>query len=245
MMVKEYNQMLYKLSESKAELEQTQRERAWREMAQQVDHEIKNPLTPMKLTLQQLERSLNNDADSKEKTLKALDSLLTQVEILNDIASSFSTFARMPEPDIKRIELIGLLKRAIDLHHHTGDIQFRYKGKEMFVMGDDQLLGRIFSNIILNAFQAARPGVAMLVEISVEAENDFCRITFRDNGKGIDEKVAERVFIPHFSTKRSGSGLGLAIAKQGIEHMRGKIWFESEAGEGTTFYIELPSNTTR
>lgn len=245
MMVKEYNQMLYKLSESKAELEQTQRERAWREMAQQVAHEIKNPLTPMKLTLQQLERSLNNDTDSKEKTLKALDSLLTQVETLNDIASSFSTFARMPEPDIKRIELTGLLKRAIDLHHHTGDIQFSFKGKEMFVMGDDQLLGRIFSNIILNAFQAARPGVAMLVEISVEAENDFCRITFRDNGKGIDEKVAERVFIPHFSTKRSGSGLGLAIAKQGIEHMRGKIWFESKVGEGTTFYIELPSNSAR
>ncbi|HEX5168130.1 MAG TPA: HAMP domain-containing sensor histidine kinase [Cyclobacteriaceae bacterium] len=240
LMVKEYNQMLYKLSESKAELEQTHRERAWREMAQQVAHEIKNPLTPMKLTLQQLERSLGNDAVSKEKATKALTSLLSQVEILNDIASSFSTFARMPEPDIKRIELISLLKRAVDLHHHSGTIQFRSKAREIYAMGDDQLLGRIFSNIILNAFQAAKPGTALLLEISVENENGVSRITFHDNGKGIDEKVAERVFIPHFSTKRSGSGLGLAIAKQGIEHMKGRIWFESKVGEGTFFYIELP-----
>jgi signal transduction histidine kinase len=240
MMVKEYNQMLYNLSESKAELERTHRERAWREMAQQVAHEIKNPLTPMKLTLQQLERSVNNDSDSKEKTIKALSSLLSQVEILNDIASSFSTFAKMPEPDIKKIELIGLLRRCIDLHRHTGPIQFKPKEKEVFVMGDDQLLGRIFSNIILNAFQAARPGVLLVLEVSVTTENGECRIVFSDNGKGIDEKLAERVFIPHFSTKRSGSGLGLAIAKQGIEHMRGKIWFESSVGEGTTFFIELP-----
>lgn len=240
MMVKEYNMMLYKLGESKAELEQTQRERAWREMAQQVAHEIKNPLTPMKLTLQQLERSLNADSNSKEKIQKALPALLSQVDILNDIASSFSTFARMPEPDIKRLEIHALLKRAIDLHSQAGLINLRLVGKELYVMGDDQLLGRIFSNIILNAFQAARPGVVPRLDISMEIIHDHCRLVFEDNGKGIDAKLAERVFVPHFSTKRSGSGLGLAIAKQGIEHMKGKIWFESEAGKGTTFFIELP-----
>ncbi len=240
MMVKEYNMMLYKLSESKAELEQTQRERAWREMAQQVAHEIKNPLTPMKLTLQQLERLLNTDTNAREKTIKALSTLLSQVDTLNDIASSFSTFAKMPEPDIQRVELIALLKRSVDLHSQTGTINLKSNVREAFAMGDSQLLGRIFSNIILNAFQAARPGVAATLDISIDREGEMYRMVFRDNGNGIDDKVAERVFIPHFSTKRSGSGLGLAIARQGIEQMKGKIWFETEIGKGTAFFIELP-----
>jgi hypothetical protein len=124
LMVKEYNQMLFKLGESKAELEQTQRERAWREIAQQVAHEIKNPLTPMKLTLQQLERSLNSDNHTSEKTAKAVASLLTQVETLNEIASSFSSFARMPEPVMHPLELVSLLKRIVDLHMHAGDLVF-------------------------------------------------------------------------------------------------------------------------
>jgi signal transduction histidine kinase len=239
-MVKEYNQMLYKLSESKAELEQTQRERAWREIAQQVAHEIKNPLTPMKLTLQQLERSLESGAEMKEKTLRAVSSLLSQVETLNDIASSFSSFAKMPEPEIARIELVQLMKRIVLLHVQSGPISLSAMRTELFVNGDEQLLGRIFSNLILNAFQSARPGVPLRVEVQMEVVNDAVRILFRDNGKGIDSRLIGRVFVPHFSTKRSGSGLGLAISKQGIEHMRGKIWFETEANVGTVFYIELP-----
>src|SRR5690606_36988038 len=118
MMVKEYNSMLFKLSESKIELEQTQREKAWREIAQQVAHEIKNPLTPMKLTLQQLERAIRDGNGSPEKIQKAIASLLSQVDTLNDIASSFSGFARMPEPVIVKLEVVSLLKRVIDLHSH-------------------------------------------------------------------------------------------------------------------------------
>lgn len=240
MMVKEYNQMLYKLSESKAELEQTQRERAWREIAQQVAHEIKNPLTPMKLTLQKLERSIDEGTDTKDKVKKSLSSLLSQVDILNDIASSFSSFAKMPEPAIQRLELVQLLRRIADLHRQSGVINFKPATDQVFVQGDEQLLGRIFSNLILNAFQAARPGVLPVVDIKITLHGTMCRLTFQDNGKGINEKVADRVFVPYFSTKRSGSGLGLAIAKQGIEQMGGSISFESKTDEGTTFYIELP-----
>lgn len=241
MMVKEYNQMLYKLSESKAELEQSQRERAWREIAQQVAHEIKNPLTPMKLTLQQLERQLKNGDDVQEKIPKALDSLMSQVDTLNEIASSFSTFAKMPVPDIQRVELVGLIKRIVDLHGQSGAITFRHPQGDVEVLGDPQLLGRVFSNIILNAFQAARPGTPIRVDISLERVEDVWRISFRDNGKGIDPKVADRVFVPHFSTKRSGSGLGMAISRQGIEQMNGSIRFTSRPGEGTTFFVELPA----
>ncbi|HYF67005.1 MAG TPA: HAMP domain-containing sensor histidine kinase [Ohtaekwangia sp.] len=240
LMVKEYNQMLFKLSESKVELEQTQRERAWREIAQQVAHEIKNPLTPMKLTLQQLERIIQSGNNVTDKMQKAIPSLLSQVNTLDEIASSFSSFAKMPEPVMKPLELIALLKRIIDLHSHSGQLLFESTVKVANIQGDDQLLGRTFSNIILNAFQAAVPGEAALVHIKVEERNDKAFIQFKDNGRGIEPDVAENIFIPHFTTKKSGSGLGLAIAKQGIEQMKGNIWFETTIGKGTTFFITFP-----
>lgn len=239
-MVKEYNSMLFKLSESKIELEQTQREKAWREIAQQVAHEIKNPLTPMKLTLQQLERAIREGNGSVEKTRKAIANLLAQVDTLNEIASSFSGFARMPEPVIVRLDVIALLKRIVDLHSPTGDIVFKSSMREAFVMGDEQLLGRTFSNLILNGLQSGSPGQAIKVKVMVEREGGRVRIRFQDNGKGIDPQIADRVFLPHFSTKKSGSGLGLAISRQAIHQMNGLIFFETQPGKGTVFTIELP-----
>jgi two-component system nitrogen regulation sensor histidine kinase NtrY len=240
LMAKEYNQMLFKLSESKVELEQTQREKAWREIAQQVAHEIKNPLTPMKLTLQQLERAVKQGTPSPEKIEKSVSALLTQVDTLNDIASSFSSFAKMPEPVIQRVELIALIRRIADLHSQSVDIYFNPAVKELYVMSDEQLLGRTFSNLIINAIQAARPGVSSRIDIVLMKDQQTCTIRFTDNGKGMAPEVAERVFVPHFTTKKSGSGLGLAIARQGIEHVKGKIWFETIPGQGTTFFITLP-----
>lgn len=240
MMVKEYNQMLFSLSESKAELEQTQRERAWREIAQQVAHEIKNPLTPMKLTLQQLERSVQAGTAGPDKVQKSITSLITQVNTLNDIASSFSSFAKMPEPVMKPLEMVSLLKRIVDLHSHSGDLRFEATSRELNIIGDEQLLGRTFSNIILNALQAARPGEPSIVWIKAEEKDSKAHLSFQDNGKGITPEDAEQIFIPHFTTKKSGSGLGLAIARQAIEQMKGRLWFESVVGRGTVFYIELP-----
>lgn len=238
-MVREYNAMLYKLGESKRELEQTQREKAWREIAQQVAHEIKNPLTPMKLTLQQLERSLQQGNNSVEKTQKAIQTLLGQVDSLNDIASSFSGFVKMPQPVMERVDVLPILRHTVDLHSPTGEIQFRPSVREAWVSGDAQMLNRTFSNILLNAIQSARPGQQIAVQVSIEALNGKCRVTFRDNGKGIDPLIADRVFLPHFSTKQTGSGLGLAIAKQAIEQMNGRVWFDTSPA-GTAFYVELP-----
>jgi signal transduction histidine kinase len=240
LMVREYNSMLFKLSESKNELEQTQREKAWREIAQQVAHEIKNPLTPMKLTLQQLERGVESGSNTDEKTSKAIKVLLGQVDTLNDIASSFSGFVKMPEPVIIKLDIVSEVKRTIDLHSPTGEINFRTSLKEGWVMGDQQLLSRTFSNVILNALQAGKPGQNVRVNITIEARFGKCLIAFSDNGKGIENNIADRVFVPHFSTKKSGSGLGLAIAKQAIEQMHGRIWFDTELGKGTSFFIELP-----
>jgi signal transduction histidine kinase len=240
LMVKEYNQMLFKLGESKAELEHTQRERAWREIAQQVAHEIKNPLTPMKLTLQQLERSINAESHTPEKTEKAVASLLTQVETLNEIASSFSSFAKMPEPVMHPLTLAPLLKRIVDLHAHAGDLTFTSTVKDAWVLADEQLLGRTLSNLILNAFQAAQPGRAMQVKVTLSQIHDIYEMAVQDNGKGILPEEADRIFSPYFTTKHSGSGLGLAISKQAIEQMKGKIWFETAIGKGSTFFISMP-----
>ncbi|HET9485979.1 MAG TPA: ATP-binding protein [Chryseosolibacter sp.] len=240
LMVKEYNSMLFKLSESKVELEQTQREKAWREIAQQVAHEIKNPLTPMKLTLQQLERALKEGNGSVEKTRKAVATLLDQVDTLNEIASSFSGFAKMPEPVIVRLELVSLIRRVIDLHSPTGEIAFRSTVREVGVLGDEQLLSRTFSNLILNGLQAGNPGQHIKVSVTIQREKDKVRVQFHDNGRGIDPEIADRIFLPHFSTKKSGSGLGLAISRQAIHQMNGTIYFETKLNKGTTFTVELP-----
>ncbi len=239
LMAREYNQMLLKLNDSKDELERNQRERAWREIAQQVAHEIKNPLTPMKLTLQQLERTLQNEGQQDEKLNKAVSSLLTQVNSLDDIASSFSSFAKMPEPVMAEVELISLLTRTINLHAQEGTIVFQSALKNAFVYADEQLLGRIFSNIILNGLQAVRAGVLPEIRVQAEMYSSNYRIYFSDNGRGIDQDLLDKIFLPHFTTKQSGSGLGLAISKQGIEQMGGRIWFETSS-KGTSFIIELP-----
>lgn len=239
-MVKEYNSMLFKLSESKIELEQTQREKAWREIAQQVAHEIKNPLTPMKLTLQQLERAIREGNGSVEKTRKAIATLLDQVDTLNEIASSFSGFARMPEPVIVPLDVVALLKRVVDLHSPTGDIAFKSSVREAVVLGDEQLLSRTFSNLILNGLQSGSPGQPTKVSVTVQRKDDKIHIRFQDNGRGIDPEIADRIFLPHFSTKKSGSGLGLAISRQAIHQMNGAIYFETRLNKGTTFTIELP-----
>ncbi len=240
LMVTEYNRMLENLDQSKIELARSQKESAWREIAKQVAHEIKNPLTPMKLTLQQMDQLALRGELEKGKVIQSIKTLLTQVDILNDIASSFSAFARMPAPILQRIDLVSLLRKSIDLYsnYEGGNVQFEYSEKQLFVNGDEQLLNRVFSNIILNAFQS-RSEEAVVVEVSLRTEENQVLIRFTDNGSGIAEELKDKIFAPYFSTKKSGSGLGLAIAKQGIEQSGGEIWFETKAGEGTTFFIRL------
>lgn len=241
LLAREYNNMLVKLNDSKQELERNQRARAWREIAQQVAHEIKNPLTPMKLTLQQLERSLQSEKQQDDKLNKAVQVLLSQVNSLDDIASSFSSFAKMPEPIITAVELVKLLTETMNLHAQEGTILFEPKFEMAIVLADGQLLKRIFSNLILNGIQAARPGVRPEIRVRLEKNETQYHISISDNGRGIDPELMDKIFLPHFTTKQSGSGLGLAITKQGIEQMNGKIRFETSR-KGTTFIIELPQS---
>jgi len=238
-MVNEYNKMVDNLEQSKIELARSQKESAWREIARQVAHEIKNPLTPMKLTLQQMQLWLVKDTLEKERAKQSVNTLLNQVEILNEIASSFSAFARMPAPILEKLDLVALLTKTVNLYstYEGGSVDFKSSVQPVYIDGDPQLLDRIFSNMILNGLQAG--GKPPLVFIEVKPAGSFIRVIIQDNGEGIAPEFQDKIFIPYFTTKKSGSGLGLAIAKQGIELSGGKIWFDSSPGK-TRFYIEFP-----
>lgn len=241
LMVDEYNRMLKNLEQSKIELARSQKESAWREIARQVAHEIKNPLTPMKLTLQQMEIILMKEGLDKEKSKQSIKTLLTQVDILNDIASSFSTFARMPAPILQKIDLTTVIRKSVDLYsnYETGTVSLKEMHEPVFIMADEQLLHRIISNIILNALQSSSKR-KVNVDIEIRLQPNLVEVIFKDNGDGIDQELQEKIFLPYFSTKQSGSGLGLAIAKQGIEQSGGAIWFESIPDGGTIFTIRFP-----
>lgn len=240
LMVGEYNKMVTNLAESKKALARTEKETAWREIAQQVAHEIKNPLTPMKLTLQHLQRTLGGK--QQESIKKPIDSLLHQVDTLSDIANSFSSFAQMPIPEHERYELAQLVRNTVDLHRNTitGKLKVDIDDNSIYTIGDEQLTGRILSNIIINARQSAKDKPLVIFVGLKSINNGKVLLEVTDNGAGIPDEIRDKVFMPNFTTKETGSGIGLAIAKHGIEHAGGKIWFETTSGRGTTFYVELP-----
>ncbi|MBY0424133.1 MAG: HAMP domain-containing histidine kinase, partial [Cytophagales bacterium] len=239
-LISEYNNMLIKLKTSTKALANAEKETAWREMARQVAHEIKNPLTPMKLSLQYFKRRLEmlpHGLDSQP-----LDTVLQQIDKLATIANSFSSFASFPEPIHQPYDVILALKTCIDLHNNDGQeiVEDKLDSKSCIVLGDVGFMERIFTNLILNAIQAVPIGRVPQIIIGQKIINDkFTQISVSDNGDGIPDEIKDKVFLPNFSTKYAGSGIGLALAKKGIEQAGGKIWFESEAGNGTTFYIEL------
>lgn len=246
LMVTEYNRMLVNLEESKIALAKSEKESAWREMARQVAHEIKNPLTPMKLTLQHMKRVIEDDGaegEQQEKKMNQISNLLEQIETLSDIATSFSDFAKMPAPVTEHLDLGKLLKETIDLYNkkELGKIVTNIAPGNFMINGDRKWLGRAFSNLIINGFQAVDEKKGAKIEVSLLAgAHSSIRVEIKDNGHGIPEHIQDKVFTPNFSTKYTGSGLGLAITKKGIEHANGNIWFESEENVGTTFYIDIP-----
>lgn len=244
LLVGEYNRMLENLEQSKRALSQNEKESAWREMAKQVAHEIKNPLTPMKLTLQHLQRLLSDNVESHKGTLdRSIKTLLQQIETLSDIATSFSSFAKMPVPKQEPFELIAVLKRTVNLFQNEEKalVHFHYPQVVVNVEGDPQLMGRIFSNLIINGIQSVPSKRTAEITISVEfPDSGIVRILIVDNGEGIDPSIQDKIFVPNFSTKYAGSGIGLAIAKRGIEHAGGSIKFETFTGKGTAFIIDLP-----
>ncbi|MEM6799878.1 MAG: ATP-binding protein [Bacteroidota bacterium] len=239
--VRAYNQMVSQLEESEEKLTQSEREMAWRQMARQVAHEIKNPLTPMKLNIQHLNRAFNESGPRLQKMFpKVMKTLLAQIDSLVRIANSFSEFAKMPEPVNTRILVNDVLHEVVDLYTQSEEAIWLIDipQDDFWSFADREQLSRCFTNIIKNALQAVNENG--IIHVSMKILGDHALIEIKDNGKGMTEEIQKRIFEPSFSTKSSGMGLGLAIVKRIIESANGTITFESEEGVGTTFKIVLP-----
>jgi nitrogen fixation/metabolism regulation signal transduction histidine kinase len=245
-LAQEYNRMVTNLDESRRALAKQEKESAWREMAKQVAHEIKNPLTPMKLTLQKMEHDLLAGDHQGDRLRKSVDVLLRQVETLNAIASSFSTFAQLPAPTPQRIDFARLVGETAGLFANSeeADVRVEVPSEALWISADPASIGRAVFNIIINAVQARREGERAEVTVHVHALGDQARLAVGDKGRGISPELRDKVFQPQFTTKASGSGLGLAMARQAVVQAGGRIWFEPIEQGGTVFYIEIPLDGT-
>lgn len=242
-LVEEYNKMVSKLDESAAALAKTEREGAWREMAKQVAHEIKNPLTPMKLSMQFLQRSIETNApDVKELTTKVANTLVEQIDHLSKIASEFSQFANIEKADKTEFDLNESLESIRQLYDSNEELSISWKLEQqpVIVYADKTHINRLFTNLILNAIQAVPDNRKPKIEVEELLKGDHVLLKITDNGEGINEAVQSKIFAPNFTTKTSGTGLGLAMSKRIVEQANGSIWFETLEGEGSSFYVSLP-----
>lgn len=240
-LIKAYNAMVDKLEESASMLAQSEREQAWREMAKQVAHEIKNPLTPMRLTVQSFERKFNpEDPDLKQKLNDYTKTLIQQIDTMSSVASAFSNFASMPAQQNETLNVVEVVEFSLDIFNEEY-ILFESDEKEIITIMDRTQLIRIITNLVKNAIQAIpeEQELKSILVVVKRVENNVT-IIVKDNGIGIEQEYIEHVFEPKFTTKTSGMGLGLGIIKNIIENYKGTITFETEYGKGTTFIVSLP-----
>lgn len=245
-LVEEYNNLIDELAVSAERLAQSERESAWREMARQVAHEIKNPLTPMRLSVQYLLRAWNDKDENIDSKIKSISqTLLNQIDTLSSIASAFSDFARMPSNVSDEVDISALIHDLVVLFESNSSIQFSVNvpAERLFVNADKSALNRIFTNLIKNSIQAIGEKTGGKIEIDLSSKENHLVIVLSDNGKGMLPEESEHVFSPYFTTKTSGMGIGLAMTKNLINGAGGEIWFETAAGVGTKFFIRLPLHT--
>ena len=236
-----YNTMVDKLEESAVLLAQTERETAWREMAKQVAHEIKNPLTPMRLTIQSFQRRFNpNDPEIHQKINEYSETLIQQIDTMSAVASAFSAFASMPAQQNETVEIVEAIQLALDIFSEDF-IEYKPQIPEISTKIDRTQLIRIITNLVKNSLQALPENKKdKKIIVSVEENNKQAIIKVMDNGIGITNEQKNHIFEPKFTTKTSGMGLGLAIIKNIIENYNGTITFESEPTIQTTFIVTLP-----
>ncbi|MDX5320638.1 MAG: GHKL domain-containing protein, partial [Bacteroidota bacterium] len=241
-LVRQYNSMVDQLEQSAELLAKSEREDAWKEMAKQIAHEIKNPLTPMKLSVQHLQRAWSNKNDNLDETFKRVTGvLIEQIDSLSLLATEFSSFAQMPEAKMEEFEISEVLSSVVELYFNSPevDIHFSARNERMMLYSDKNQISRAFHNILKNAIQAIPEDRKGKIEISLEKEEQEAIIRISDNGSGMPAEIADRIFTPSFSTKNSGMGLGLAITKQIIENTGGSISFSTQENKGTEFIIRL------
>jgi two-component system, NtrC family, nitrogen regulation sensor histidine kinase NtrY len=243
-LIDEYNRMIDEIAESANLLARSERESAWREMAMQVAHEIKNPLTPMKLSIQYLDKAWKEQAPDWDAILRRFSkNMVEQIDSLSAIASEFSYFAKMPAPKNELIDVLQVIESSMAIFSGSDKIKIDllYQAGEKYpIFTDKKQVVRVMNNLLDNAVQAIGDRKDGTITIKVELSGQKVLIAVSDNGDGIPDEMKDKVFVPSFSTKTEGMGLGLAIVRGIVENSGGRIWFESKRGEGSTFFIEWP-----
>ena len=241
-LVKEYNKMVTKLDDSAALLARNEREYAWQEMAKQIAHEIKNPLTPMKLSMQFLQKAINDDAPNvKELSTKVSATLVEQIDHLSNIANEFSQFANIEKVTESTFDINEVFISLKELYHASPMLHINWKlaKNPMYILADKTHINRIFTNLILNAIQSVSEGLipTILIEQMVNQKSIIIKVS--DNGSGIPDSLKDKIFMPNFTTKSSGTGLGLSMCKRMVEQAKGTIYFETSS-TGTAFFVTFP-----
>jgi two-component system nitrogen regulation sensor histidine kinase NtrY len=245
LIVKAYNAKLDDLELAAKQLASSERESAWRDMAKQVAHEIKNPLTPMKLSIQHLMRIYDpSDPTMTEKIKKMMASLIEQIDGLTRIANDFSNFAKMPEPTFEKQDLVAIVQNCIAVFQNETATRFNFTStkQKIEVLIDKGQWIQVMNNLLKNAIQATHAMENGKIDVRIDILNNQLVLEIEDNGVGISNELKDRIFVPHFTTKTTGSGIGLSVVRQILEYHRAEIQFESELGEGTIFRIFLPLN---
>ena len=239
-LVNSYNKMIDDLEDSAQRLAKTEREQAWQEMAKQVAHEIKNPLTPMRLTVQSFQK--NNGLNSDEEKLKLNDfceTLIEQIDTMSNVATSFSDFATLPKTQLEKTDIVEATKKVVEIFEHN-NITLETSSDNIFIKLDKAQWIRVMTNLIKNSIQAIPHDREPNIEVKIKEVSKTIKIIVSDNGLGVSKSNREKIFEPKFTTKSDGMGLGLGIVKSIISSHRGKISYKSKNNKGTVFTISLP-----
>ena len=239
-LVESYNNMVEMLDKNVKELSKSNKEQAWRQMAKQVAHEIKNPLTPMKLSVQSFERNFDQKEDkNEEKVQEFTQTIIQQIDTMSSIASAFSNFSEMPIQQGDKTNIVKAIKLALEIFKDE-NITFKSDFDKIIINIDKPQIVRIMTNLIKNSIQACQNVSSPKISVTLKQKENVVEIRVKDNGQGIPKEIRPNIFEPNFTTKSSGMGLGLGMVKNLVNSYDGKIDFETKIQKGTTFKITFP-----
>ncbi len=239
-LVESYNNMIDALEESAQKLASSEREQAWREMAKQVAHEVKNPLTPMRLSVQSFQRMFDpKDPEIHKKVDEYSKTLIQQIDTMSKIAEAFSNFAKMPAQNLEQLDIVEVVERALEIFP-SENIKFLATSSEIIAIADKDQINRIVNNLVKNAIQSVPENKIPDIEVELSEKDEHVYIKVKDNGSGIDDTISQKIFEPKFTTKTSGMGLGLPMIKNIIETYNGSISYDTTKGKGTVFVVSFP-----